>query len=202
MSISREKCVWASGSGSARGRHGNGGHNVQRLAINGQPPLRASQLIQAASTDTDALVVENFRDMVILEPAGGCGRPCTERGLHPSFASTRNVMVKKRVESSVRQAAFVRQPSRTARARGRRCICRDAVRAPGSMTRGDSEVSQGTSGRRWGSVVGHESASFSRSDEIYERRLPVQHETQAPPGSVSNGIVSTSISSSTFSFNE
>jgi hypothetical protein len=41
---------------------GNGGHNVQPLTTNGQPPLRAPQLIQAASKDTDAVVLENYDD--------------------------------------------------------------------------------------------------------------------------------------------
>jgi hypothetical protein len=41
---------------------GNGGHDVQRLTTNGQPPLRAPQLIQAASKDTDAVVLENYDD--------------------------------------------------------------------------------------------------------------------------------------------
>jgi hypothetical protein len=41
---------------------GNGGHNVQRLTMNGQPPLRAPQLIQAASKDTDAVVLESYDD--------------------------------------------------------------------------------------------------------------------------------------------
>ncbi|SIT43823.1 Metallophosphoesterase [Paraburkholderia ribeironis] len=41
---------------------GNGGHAVQRLTTNGQPPLRAPQLIQAASKHTDAVVFENYDD--------------------------------------------------------------------------------------------------------------------------------------------
>jgi len=41
---------------------GNGGHNVQRLTTNGQPPLRAPQVIQAASDDTDAVVLESYDD--------------------------------------------------------------------------------------------------------------------------------------------
>jgi hypothetical protein len=41
---------------------GNGGHAVQPLTTNGQPPLRAPQLIQAASKDTDAVVLENYDD--------------------------------------------------------------------------------------------------------------------------------------------
>ncbi|MEX3980778.1 metallophosphoesterase [Paraburkholderia sp. EG287A] len=41
---------------------GNGGHNVQRLTTNGQPPLRAPQLIQAATNSTDAVVIENYDD--------------------------------------------------------------------------------------------------------------------------------------------
>jgi hypothetical protein len=41
---------------------GNGGHNVQRLTANGQPPLRAPQLIQAASDNTDAVTLENYDD--------------------------------------------------------------------------------------------------------------------------------------------
>ncbi|CAB3787098.1 metallophosphoesterase family protein [Paraburkholderia fynbosensis] len=41
---------------------GNGGHNVQLLTTNGQPPLRAPQLIQRASGDTDAVVFENYDD--------------------------------------------------------------------------------------------------------------------------------------------
>lgn len=41
---------------------GNGGHAVQRLTTNGQPPLRAPQVIQTASKDTDAVVLENYDD--------------------------------------------------------------------------------------------------------------------------------------------
>lgn len=41
---------------------GNGGHNVQSLTTNGQPPLRAPQLLQAASKTTDAVVLENYDD--------------------------------------------------------------------------------------------------------------------------------------------
>ncbi|WP_235021348.1 metallophosphoesterase family protein [Caballeronia telluris] len=41
---------------------GNGGHNVQRLTTNGQPPLRAPQLIQPASNGTDAVAFENYDD--------------------------------------------------------------------------------------------------------------------------------------------
>ena len=41
---------------------GNGGHGVQRLTTNGQPPLRAPQLLQAATKDTDAVVIENYDD--------------------------------------------------------------------------------------------------------------------------------------------
>jgi hypothetical protein len=41
---------------------GNGGHEVQRLTTNGQPPLRAPQLIQAASKETDAVVLESYDD--------------------------------------------------------------------------------------------------------------------------------------------
>jgi hypothetical protein len=41
---------------------GNGGHNVQRLTTNGQPALRAPQVIQTASKDTDAVVLESYHD--------------------------------------------------------------------------------------------------------------------------------------------
>jgi hypothetical protein len=41
---------------------GNGGHAVAKLTTNGQPPLRAPQLIQAASKDTDAVTLENYDD--------------------------------------------------------------------------------------------------------------------------------------------
>ncbi|MGF6802515.1 hypothetical protein OKW48_006011 [Paraburkholderia youngii] len=35
---------------------------MQQLTTNGQPPLRAPQLIQAASKDTDAVVLESYDD--------------------------------------------------------------------------------------------------------------------------------------------
>jgi hypothetical protein len=41
---------------------GNGGHNVQRIALNGAPVLRAPQVIQAASSTTDQIVLENYDD--------------------------------------------------------------------------------------------------------------------------------------------
>ncbi|MGZ5187039.1 MAG: metallophosphoesterase family protein [Caldimonas sp.] len=41
---------------------GNGGHNVQRIAQNGAPVLRAPQVIQAASSTSDQIVLENYDD--------------------------------------------------------------------------------------------------------------------------------------------
>ncbi|PLZ01408.1 metallophosphoesterase [Burkholderia sp. WAC0059] len=41
---------------------GNGGHAVQRLTHGGEPPLRAPQVIQAASGNADEITLENYDD--------------------------------------------------------------------------------------------------------------------------------------------
>jgi hypothetical protein len=42
---------------------GNGGHNVQRLARKGEPPIRTPQVIQSAAANKDQVVFENYDDV-------------------------------------------------------------------------------------------------------------------------------------------